>query len=52
MNTSEFRKELVKRGHVKDLLGQKHDLIIMSCNLKELWEQWETLTLQMDTRRE
>jgi len=43
-----FKKEIIKRGHVKDLNGKKHDLIIMSSNLKELWEQWE----KIDTGRE
>ena len=46
-----FKKEFKKRGHVKDLHGQKHDLIIMSCNLAELWQQWEMLLLDMDTGR-
>lgn len=46
-----FKQEIVKRGHTKDLHGQKHDLIVMSCNLAELWHQWEMLILDMDTGR-
>jgi len=46
-----FKQEIIKRSHVKDLHSQKHDLIIMSCNLAELWEQWEMLMLEMDTGR-
>ena len=46
-----FKQEIIKRAHVKDLKGQKHDLIVMSCNLTELWEQWEMLLLEMDSGR-
>ena len=44
-----FRKEVVKKAHVMDLLGRKHDLVVMTCNLAELWDNLEMLMLQMDT---
>ncbi|MEW6368441.1 MAG: GNAT family N-acetyltransferase [Acidobacteriota bacterium] len=44
-----FKKELVKKSHVVDMMGRKHDLIVMTCNLAELWDHLEMLMLQMDT---
>jgi RimJ/RimL family protein N-acetyltransferase len=43
-----FRKEIVKKGHVRDLKGKKHDMVVMTCNLGELWHRLEILMLDMD----
>jgi RimJ/RimL family protein N-acetyltransferase len=43
-----FKKELVKKGHVRDIKGKRHDLVIMTCNLGELWHRLEILMLDMD----
>jgi len=46
-----FNKEIVKRGHIKDIKGRKHDQFIMACNIHELWKHLESLMIEMDTRR-
>lgn len=35
-----FKKEAVLRDQAMDANGQKHDLIIMSNDVNELWQQW------------
>ncbi|MEW6365913.1 MAG: GNAT family N-acetyltransferase [Acidobacteriota bacterium] len=44
-----FKKEVVKKSHVRDLNGRKHDLIVMTCNLGELWDRLEMALLDMDS---
>ncbi|HPB32239.1 MAG TPA: GNAT family protein [Candidatus Sumerlaeota bacterium] len=38
-----FRKEAVLTDHVKDQQGQKHDLFIMSHDVKSVWKKMEDL---------
>jgi len=38
-----FRKEAVLKDHVKDLLGNKHNLIIMANDVKTIWKRMEDL---------
>ena len=34
-----FHQDAVFEDYVKDIHGEKHDLIVMRCDLKELWER-------------
>ncbi|MCK4630488.1 MAG: GNAT family N-acetyltransferase [Bacteroidales bacterium] len=45
-----FHEEIILPNHVKDLKGKSHDLIIMRCNLKELWKEMETFFQISDSR--
>ena len=45
-----FHEEIILPDHVKDLKGKSHDLIIMRCNLKELWKEMETFFQISDSR--
>ncbi len=45
-----FHEEIIFPDHVKDLKGKSHDLIIMRCNLKELWKEMETFFQISDSR--
>lgn len=38
-----FSTEAELKGHVKDLDGKKHNLLIMCCNLDEAWHKMEML---------
>jgi len=38
-----FKKEAVLKNHVKDLLGNKHDLFIMSNDVKSVWKKMEDM---------
>lgn len=38
-----FVKEAILSQHVMDLMGKKHDLLIMTCNVSELMEQMYAL---------
>lgn len=38
-----FKKEAVLKDHVKDLKGNKHDLLIMSNSVKSIWKKMEDL---------
>ncbi len=38
-----FRREAVLRGHVKDLHGQRRDLVVLSNDVAHLWESMEAL---------
>ncbi len=38
-----FRQEAVLKGHVKDILGKKRDLLILSNDVSHLWEAMESL---------
>lgn len=45
-----FHEEIILPDHVKDLKGKSHDLIIMRCNLKELWKEMEIFFQISDSR--
>ncbi len=45
-----FREELLLADFVKDREGTKRDLILMRCNLKDLWKQLEDYYSEWDTR--
>jgi L-amino acid N-acyltransferase YncA len=36
-----FREELLIPDYVRDMAGKKQDLIIMTCDIKELWKELE-----------
>jgi L-amino acid N-acyltransferase YncA len=44
-----FNRELVKKDHVMDTQGESHNLAVMTCNLSELWDRYETLLHHSDT---
>jgi len=44
-----FKKEIVKKDHVMDLQENRHNLIIMTCNLSKLWDRFEILLHHTDT---
>ncbi len=46
-----FHHEIVLDDFVKDRAGHPQDLIIMSVNIKELWEEMETYFLHSDMQR-
>ena len=46
-----FREELLIPDFVKDQEGKKQDLIVMTVNLKELWEELEESYRDSDWRR-
>ncbi len=41
-----FEKEAVLKNHVKDLQGKRHNLLIMSQDVKTLWKKMEDLIRQ------
>jgi L-amino acid N-acyltransferase YncA len=45
-----FHEEIVLPDHVKDLKGRTQDLIIMRCNMKELWKEMEDFFHISDSR--
>jgi L-amino acid N-acyltransferase YncA len=45
-----FRQEAVLRGYVKDMKGVKHDLVLMRCPLRDLWQKYEDLIHDTDMR--
>jgi len=45
-----FRQEAVLRNYLKDWRGRKHDLILMRCDLEELWREFEGVVWEMDSR--
>jgi L-amino acid N-acyltransferase YncA len=46
-----FHQEVVLPEYVKDLHGQKQDLILMRCDLKALWEDLEHYLAESDWQR-
>jgi L-amino acid N-acyltransferase YncA len=46
-----FHQELLMREYVKDLDGQRQDLIVMRCDLEGLWRELEDYFTQSDWRR-
>jgi len=43
-----FHREAVLRDFVKDLGGNRHDLVMMRCRLQELWQRMEDEMTQSD----
>jgi len=46
-----FQEELLIPGYVRDQSGEKQDLIIMTCNIKELWNELEHFYSDSDWQR-
>jgi hypothetical protein len=46
-----FQSGFTLRGYVKDLTGARQDLIIMRCNLEELWKKLEDHIAETDWQR-
>jgi len=46
-----FREELLIPDYVRDIDGKKQDLIIMVCNIKELWKELEHFYTDSDWQR-
>jgi ribosomal protein S18 acetylase RimI-like enzyme len=46
-----FREELLIPDYVKDQVGEKQDLIIMVCNVKDLWNELEHFYSDSDWQR-
>lgn len=46
-----FREELLIPDYVQDMAGEKQDLIIMTCNIKELWKELEHFYTDSDWQR-
>jgi len=46
-----FHEEAVLPDYVKDLKGQKHDLILMRCDLEALWQELEDYVASADWQR-
>jgi len=46
-----FKIETVKKGHVLDLHGDKHDQMVMTCNLHELWKRLESIIYDLELGR-
>ncbi len=45
-----FREEFLIPQHVRDRTGNWQDLIIMRCNLNDMWHEMESLFEHSDTR--
>lgn len=45
-----FREQAVLPNFLKDRTGRKHDLIVMRCDLEELWREFEHFVLDLDSR--
>ncbi len=43
-----FQQEAVLKGHVKDSLGRKRDLCILSNDVSQIWEAMESLTTSFE----
>ena len=46
-----FREEHLIRDYVQDLSGLKQDMIIMTCNIKDLWKEIEHFYSDSDWQR-
>jgi L-amino acid N-acyltransferase YncA len=43
-----FQQEAVLKGHIKDSLGRKRDLCILSNDVSQIWEAMESLTVEFE----
>jgi RimJ/RimL family protein N-acetyltransferase len=46
-----FHRDAVMHDYVKDIKGEKHDLIIMRCDLESLWQRLEDFMAGSDWQR-
>jgi len=46
-----FLEDAVLRGYIKDLGGERHDLVVMRCSLKALWAKLEDYFADTDWQR-
>ena len=46
-----FREELLIPDYVRDMAGKKQDLVIMTCDIKELWKELEHFYTDTDWQR-
>ncbi len=46
-----FREEHLIPDYVRDMSGEKQDLIIMTCNTKDLWKELEHFYSDSDWQR-
>lgn len=46
-----FREELLIPDYIRDLTGSTQDMVIMTCNMKEFWEELEHFYMDSDWRR-
>jgi L-amino acid N-acyltransferase YncA len=46
-----FREELLIPDYIRDLTGATQDMVIMTCNMKEFWEELEHFYMDSDWRR-
>jgi L-amino acid N-acyltransferase YncA len=45
-----FRQEVVLRDYVKDMDGNRKDLVLMRCRLEDLWQKYEDFVRENDMR--
>ena len=45
-----FRQEAVLRDYVKDMKGNRKDLVLMRCPLQDLWQKYEDFVHETDMR--
>ncbi len=45
-----FREEVVLRDYVKDMKGNRKDLVLMRCPLQDLWNKYEDFVHESDMR--
>jgi len=46
-----FREEATLRDYVKDLSGSRHDLLVMRCDLKSMWQELQEFLEESDWHR-
>jgi RimJ/RimL family protein N-acetyltransferase len=46
-----FRDDSLMPNFVKDIKGESHDLIVMTCDVKDLWKQLDRLFSESDWQR-
>ena len=46
-----FHEELVIPDYVKDQSGKSQDLVIMTCNIQELWKELDQFYMDSDWER-
>ncbi|OGU55565.1 MAG: hypothetical protein A2V66_03290 [Ignavibacteria bacterium RBG_13_36_8] len=43
-----FKEDVTLKNYVKDIRGERHDLVIFRCNLKDLWQELEDYFHEID----
>jgi len=46
-----FKEEASLAGYVRDIKGEKQDLIVMCCNVEKLWQELEDYLIDSDWQR-